>query len=186
MAQWGGNDPVDPVTFQKAMIFVDGTNLFHRLADVKLQLTGSARLADVLGSRLRGRQLVRRCMYTTEPTLEKAKRVHGQNVADGFRLVFGDSIPKGDGNIAEKGVDALLVADLIYHAASRNCGYALVVTADTDFVHGLRRVEDFGCRTGVLGVCCEIPPRLSQAADDIFVLSEQELLASGLAKKLPG
>ena len=125
-------------------------------------------------------------MYTTEQTLARLRTDHGDNVADRFRLVFGDAISTAHGNIKEKGVDALLVADLIYHAAARNCGYALVVTADTDFAHGLRRVEDFGCRTGVLGICCEVPPRLSQAADDVFVLSEQELLTSGLAKKLPG
>ncbi len=185
MPQWGGGQPIDPVTFQRAMVFVDGTNLFYRLACAKLRWTGAVPLSNVFRSMLRGRQVVRRYLYTTEQTLAIGRATHGDAVAAGFRIVLGDGIPTADGNIREKGVDALLVADLVYHAAAKNYDYALLVTTDTDFVHGLRRVEDFGCRTGVLGVCCDVPLRLSETADDAFVLPEEKLLTSGLAQKLP-
>ena len=157
--------------------------LFHRLAGAKLRLSGPVSFAGILRSRLRDRQVVRRYMYTIKETLEVATAIHGPNLTDGFRVVLGTGVPTKDGGIREKGVDALLVADLVYHAAVKNYDYALIVTADTDFVHGLRRVEDFGCRTGVLGVCCEVPLRLREAADETLVLSEHELFESGAVTK---
>ncbi len=133
---------------QRVMVFIDGTNLFYRLNDVRLNLTES--LAGIVTYYCEWRQIVRIYLYTVEQHLARAKQFHGKLITDDLRVVFGDGVPTKDGNIREKGVDALLVADLVYHAAVRNCNYALIVSADTDFVHAIRRVEDFGCRTGLL------------------------------------
>jgi uncharacterized LabA/DUF88 family protein len=116
-----------------------------------------------------------------EQHLEKAKAFHGEGFLDGIRVVLGEGVATSDGNVKEKGVDALLVADLIYHAASRNFEYALVVTVDTDFVYALRRAEDFGCRTGVLAICAKAPQRLRAACDECFEVSAEQMLADGLA-----
>ncbi|MGH8727043.1 MAG: NYN domain-containing protein [Burkholderiales bacterium] len=74
----------------------------------------------------------------------------------------------------EKGVDALLVADMVYHAAAKNYDYALLISVDADFAHPLRRVEDFGCRTGVVAVCCELPDLLNQIADHTYLAHKDE------------
>jgi uncharacterized LabA/DUF88 family protein len=131
-----------------------------------------------------GRQIMRMYFYTVQQHLATAKAVHGADCFEGLRLVMGEGIVKADGNIKEKGVDALLVADLIYHSATRNCDYALVVTVDTDFVHALRRVEDFGCGTGVLGVCSQVPERLRNSSDEYFELTGDEMLRDGLARRI--
>jgi hypothetical protein len=34
---------------------------------------------------------------------------------------------------------------------------------DTDFVQAIRRVEDFGCRTSVIGICSDVPERLIES-----------------------
>src|SRR5438128_1052740 len=132
-----------PRRFQKAAVFVDGTNLFYRLEGAKLSLTQN--LMHIFHQFIAGRQLHRIYLYTTEPHLDRAKGFHGKNITENIRIVLGDAIPTKDGNVKEKGVDALLVADLVYHAAVKNFDYALVVSTDTDFVQALRRVEDFGC-----------------------------------------
>ena len=128
------------------------------------------------------RQIVRVYLYTSRPHYEKAVALHGDTFVNGVRVVLGDAIPTGGGNFKEKGVDALLVADLVYHAASKNCEYAMVVSADQDFARALQRVEDFGCRTSVLSFCSDVPPKLQQAADDIFLLDTQLLLQEGFAE----
>ncbi|MDJ0733729.1 MAG: NYN domain-containing protein [Nostocaceae cyanobacterium] len=177
--------PIPPVQFQKAMIFIDGTNLFHRLDGVKLQL--KEKLSNIVESFVENRQVVRVYMYTSKPYLQHAKEKHGDLISDGLRVVQGDAVPKKDkdgnydGNYKEKGVDALLVADLVYHAAVKNYDYALLVSTDTDFVQALKRVEDFGCRTGVLGLCCDIPDRLKEACDDTAILSKSDILTKGWA-----
>lgn len=169
-----GGGRANPIHFERAMVFIDGTNLFQRLAAAKLRVP---RFAAFLPYFLGGRQLIRAYLYSIEQTVAKAKAIHGDTCFEGVRVVLGEGIPKADGNIKEKGVDALLVADLVYHAATRNYDYALVVSHDTDFVQGLRRVEDFGCRTAVLGLGGGLPTRLKEASDFSFE-PELELLIS--------
>lgn len=105
--------------------------------------------------------------------------MHGDNWTQGLRVVLGEAVPQQDGNVKEKMVDALLVADLVYHAASKNYEYALLVSADTDFLRALTRVEDFGCRTGVLAICCELPQRLRDACDNWIILDADEMIRHG-------
>jgi len=95
--------------------------------------------------------------------------------------VLGHGIPTPDGNIKEKAVDALLVTDLVYHAAARNYDYAVLVSTDTDFVHAIRRVEDFGCRTAVVGICSDIPERLIRHSDQHHTISRERLINANLA-----
>jgi uncharacterized LabA/DUF88 family protein len=170
------------IEFQKAMVFVDGTNLFNRLESAKLRLT--INLVELTKLYLADRQLVRTYLYTVDQNLNKAKSVHGELVTKGVRVVLGDGIPTSDGNIKEKGVDALLVADLVYHAAVKNFDFALVVTLDTDFVHAIKRASDFGCRIGVLAICAQIPERLRTVADETIELSIEDMIRSDWAKRI--
>ncbi len=163
-----------PIEFQKAMVFIDGTNLFYRLEGNKLNL--NTNLVQIFNNFINGRQLIRTYLYTIEQHFDKAKNFHGDYISNGVRTVYGEGVPTKDGNIKEKGVDALLVADLVYHAAVKNYDYALLVSTDTDFVQALRRVEDFGCRTGVLSICSEIPERLRNASDDTYTLTAHEII----------
>lgn len=168
------------INFQRAMVFIDGTNLFHRLAAQKLRLKALANLGVHFAQ---GRQVVRTYLYSSPPHLEKAKVFHGEAAFAGIRCVLGDAIPTGDGNVKEKGVDALLVADLVYHAAAKNYDYAILVSADGDFARSLKRVEDFGCRTAVISVCGSPPALLRDAADDLFEATEQVLVSNGWAER---
>jgi len=84
------------------------------------------------------RQIKRICLYTIEQHFIKAKAVHGESFCDGIKVIYGDGIPIKDGNVKEKGVDALLAADLVFHAAMKNCDYVLLVSSDTDAVYSFR------------------------------------------------
>jgi uncharacterized LabA/DUF88 family protein len=163
----------------RAMVFVDGTNLFHRLSAARLRLTKGAlhsMFSQCIGSRA---ELIRICLYTSKPHWDKAVSTHENEFATQVRTVLGDAIPKGDGNFKEKGVDAMLVADLVYHAATRNITRAVLVSVDTDFTHAISRVEDFGCNTIVVGVCAEVPTRLREATDQVRELDEGRVRTTG-------
>ena len=136
------------------------------------------RVAEMLNG---PRRTLRAYAYTSDPEFKKAQAQHDVGFADGIRLVFGDAVATGDGNFREKGVDALLVADLVYHAAAKNFDFAVVVSADTDFVQALRRVEDFGCRTAVISVCVPLPQRLVDAADQSLSIETAFLLERKMA-----
>ncbi len=171
--------PHPPKAFERAMAFVDGTNLFHRLSEKRLVVP---KLLPILETACSGRELIRAYVYTTAKHRATAMSNHGGSFLGECRVVLGDEIPTKDGNVKEKGVDALLVADLVYHAAAKNCVYAVVLTHDSDFRHALRRVEDFGCRTGLVAVGCEAPERLQAASDDYCFVSAHRLVSLGFAK----
>jgi uncharacterized LabA/DUF88 family protein len=163
------------------MVFIDGTNLLYRLKANKLRLQARM-LQHMCSSVIGGRQVTRTYVYTTEPHWQRAKTDHEADFDAGTRVVFGEAVPLGDGNHKEKGVDAMLVADLVYHAATRNLDFAVLVSVDADFAQALRRVEDFGCKTAVVAVCAEAPPSLARATDHVFTLTEDDLITRKLAK----
>jgi uncharacterized LabA/DUF88 family protein len=173
----GINNPttVDFMKAQRAMIFIDGTNLLYRLEGARLLVPRLSSIFSGFSFVAGGRQITRIYFYTIQEHADKARERHGPTFFDGIRVVLGHGIPTKDGNIKEKAVDALLVADLVYHAASRNYDYAVLVSTDTDFVHAIRRVEDFGCRSAVLGLCSDVPERLQSHCDEFFVISAEDI-----------
>jgi uncharacterized LabA/DUF88 family protein len=170
--------PAQPIQFNRAMIFIDGTNLIYRLEAMKLRLQSFFAMCRQLHGR---RQLIRIYFYTTQPHVDRAKLQHGENCFDLIRLVLGQAVPTSDGNFKEKGVDALLVADLVYHAAVRNFDHAILVSTDADFAQALRRVEDFGCRSTLVTVGVPAPPLLKGIADETIELTRERLINSSVA-----
>ena len=170
-----------PIAFQRAMVFIDGTNLFYRLRAERLKIIGNL-IENLLKPLVFSpRQLVRAYLYTSQPHLDEARKRHDQVAFDNLRIVLGDAVLDGKGNYKEKGVDALLVADMIYHAAMKNYDSMFLISTDTDFVHAIERVEDFGCRTSVTSICAPLPERLKSAADIPRELMRDQLIQSGVA-----
>jgi uncharacterized LabA/DUF88 family protein len=170
--------PLPPVSFERAMVFIDGSNIFPDIRESKLKIPSFYKLgAMTVGSR----QLARVYVYTSQVKLEAAKQLHGEDCFSGCRVVLGDSVPLPNGSHREKGVDALLVADLVYHAAMKNFQYAVLISNDSDFAVALKRVEDFGCRTGLVSVIKKATQRLIEACDDFVFFTSSELCAKGIA-----
>ena len=167
-----------PLAFEKAMAFIDGSNLFPRLREAKLKVSSFNNIAR---QACRGRNLHRVYLYTCKEKLDKAIEEHGNEAFNECRIILGESVKLANGGHREKGVDALLVADLVYHAASRNCQFAVVLSNDLDFSVALKRVEDFGCRTGVLSLIDKAPEKLIRSCDDYVYLSAEQMITSNLA-----
>jgi len=59
------------------------------------------------------------------------------------------------------------------------------VSVDTDFEFAIKRVEDFGCRTSVLGVFADVPERLRNACDQTMQVKRKEMIRQNLATEAP-
>src|SRR5436309_2880833 len=164
-----------PKDLQRAMAFVDGTNLFKCFEHYKLVLNRLNTIAIHLSD---NRQLQCTYIYTSQPTLDQFKEIHGPHVLDDCRVVLGDTIPEKNDKFREKGVDALLVADLIYHGAAKNYDYAILISNDTDFRYAIKRAEDFGCRTCLGAVITEPPQRLRESCDEYKYLTREWLITN--------
>lgn len=141
------------------------------MSDYKLLLTfeeGSVRQVDL-------------ATHLDEPVFEPLKEmsyfktVYLNSDLDTIVWNNGAGVPTS-GEPKEKGVDALLVADLIYHAAQKNMDYAQLVAIDLDFVFAIRRVEDFGCRSAVLAFGQEAPEGLRKSSYDYRFIGKDELV----------
>lgn len=165
--------PYPPQAFEKAIVFIDGSNLLNRLHDEKIKINDFYKIAVTACG---ARQVLRVYFYTSEDKLSKAKEVHGVNAFDNCRVVLGHSVLRGNGAIKEKGVDALLVADLVYHAATKNCQYAVIFSNDTDFVFAIKRVEDFGCKTAIVSTFQSASDRLVNACDDYYHITKDSII----------
>jgi uncharacterized LabA/DUF88 family protein len=157
----------------KAMIFVDGTRLFSRLRAEKIKIPN---LKASFTGYMDFNKIFRTYVYTTPPYLEQATEEHGEAFLLGSTVILGDAVVKRDGNTKEKGVDALLVADLIFHAASKNLDFAILVSVDEGFTYAIDRAKDFGCRTGIIGFCSAIPKRLVEVCDFTELIKTEDLL----------
>jgi uncharacterized LabA/DUF88 family protein len=167
----------------RAMVFIDGTNFFHRLMATRTKLHSG--IYDFIFSQVLAHTAPHRIyLYSTKPQVERAVGLHGDRLLRHVRVVYGDSVLKADGNAKEKGVDALLVADLIYHAAAKNYDVAYLVSTDSDFAHALRRVEDFGARTMLVSFGATPPELLRDAADRYLILDPDQLLRIDVVKRL--
>ncbi len=162
------------------MVFMDGSNIFPDVADKELVVPSFHKIAAAI---IHPRMLTRAYIYTTERKADDARKVHGASCFDGCRLVYGHVSTRANGSETEKGVDTLLASDLIYHAAMKNIKYAVVVSNDTDFVWPLKRVEDFGCGTGVLSLIKKGNDVLQNACDVYTFWDVDQLIQNGLAER---
>jgi uncharacterized LabA/DUF88 family protein len=166
--------PLPPESFYRSMVFVDGTSLFYRFEAMKLCVNSFYQLFNtLLGGRYNPR-IMRIYWYTIEEKYDRLLKIHGANCLDKVRVVFGKGVPTS-GEPKEKGVDSLLVADLVYHAAQKNMDYAQLVAIDLDFVFAIRRVEDFGCRTAVIAFGDQAPTELQSSCDNYRFIAKDYL-----------
>ena len=85
--------PLPPQSFERSMIFVDGTNLFYRFEEMKLLVSSFYQLfLHLLGGR--GRPSIRRiCWYTIEEKYQRTLKIHGDSCLDRIRVIHGTGVP---------------------------------------------------------------------------------------------
>ena len=160
-----------PFPDRAVYVFIDGTNLLSELATLRLKLPDLGATISLSDER---HYIHKIFLYTTEEKQKKAIENHGDLFFNDIRVILGLTVGAGT-NTREKGVDAQLVADMIFHAASRNAQHILLVANDADFSFALRRVEDFGCTTEVLWFGKNPCTNLLKSADSVRFLSVDDL-----------
>jgi uncharacterized LabA/DUF88 family protein len=157
----------------KTVVFVDGTNLFCQLHDLRLRVPQFKRIWE---GYVGPRRLVWSFLYTTKEKVEKHQAIHGPEMLQDIHPFYGYEVTRADGRRSEKAVDEHLVADLIYHAARGNLDHAILVAVDGDYSHAVSRVRDFGCTTAVLAVGKDAPAQLREACDQYKLRTKSDLV----------
>ena len=179
--------PIPPQAYQKIMVFVDGSNLFHRFKEI--QCNPVPLITIVQYSLFKLKEYYRRAspmlwgvsVYTVKNKYDELLKTHGDDFFKDTPVVFGHEV-KHSGTKTEKGVDAQLVADIIYHSARRNCEQIMLIANDADYCYALRRVRDFGCKTSLVALIQEPTDYLKGACDEYLFIWEA-IFANELKRK---
>src|SRR5690242_16780797 len=96
-----------PEAFLKTVVFVDGTNLFCQLHDLRVKVP---RFKKIWERYVGPRRLVWSFFYSTREKVEKHQIVHGPEMLQGIHPFYGYEVTRADGTKSEKAVDERLVA----------------------------------------------------------------------------
>lgn len=116
-----------------------------------------------LAHKLSGAELLRVYWYdgtSTGPTAQHLSLAHLDNVK--MRLGFVNSVGE------QKGVDSLIVTDMIALARNRAMSDAVLLSGDEDLRVGVQQAQEFGVRVHLLGI------RPSRGSQSLFLLQEAD------------
>ncbi len=119
-----------PQPFEKVMIFIDGSNLFHRLRKLGIRID-YGKLRDCL---VGGRNLIHAFYFCSLPPGPKQTQVDflAKLRSLGFEVKTYPLRQRGE-TLIEKGVDVALATEVLVQAFQRNFDVGVLVTGDEDF-----------------------------------------------------
>jgi uncharacterized LabA/DUF88 family protein len=116
--------------FEKVMIFIDGSNLFHRLRLLRIRID-YGELRDCL---VAGRNLIQELYFCSLPPDPKQNQLDflAKLRSKGFEVRAFPLRRRGE-VLVEKGVDIALATEVLVQAFQRNFDVGILVTGDEDF-----------------------------------------------------
>ncbi len=166
-----------PETTERVTIFIDGSNLYHVLA----QNCGRYDLVfDKFGNKLAdGRRLVRTYYYnirqdaTFNPSAaaEQEKFLSALFDIPYFEVRLGVHRRHGD-QMVEKGVDVMMATDIVVGAFRDTYDTAIVVSGDGDFYPAMQVAKDLGKHIEVVAFDSNLSPEAKRVADSATLLKK--------------
>jgi len=172
---------------KRVVVFLDGSNFYHRLRDNELdlkQLLGFnyKRLAEWLAG---GRTIVH-CIYyvglvrkengnsKSEELVRNQQKLfanlknQGWEIKTGFMMVH-------DKDYKEKGVDVKLAVDILDMAYQNKYDTAIIVSSDTDLIPGIERAKELGKKIEYVGFSHKPSLAIQRYASLTRLLGKNEL-----------
>jgi len=146
---------------KRVAVYIDGSNLYHKLKDLKVQNTINFRYFDLCKKLARDREIVS-CRYYVGAIRAKENDKKGQSLranqlklfnsltAQGLIIKKGNFLYNG-GGFHEKGVDVKLAVDLLVGAYDDIWDTALVISSDSDLNPAIKKVKHLGKEVEYIG-----------------------------------
>ena len=148
-------------------VFAQGSSLLagRKLprAEVSLAHNAAVKAFGDFAAKISGAPLLRVYWYdgtSTGPTAQHLTLAHLQDVK--VRLGFVNSVGE------QKGVDSLIVTDMITLARNRAISDAVLVSGDEDLRVGVQQAHEFGVRVHLIGI------KPSRGSQSLFLLQEAD------------
>jgi len=158
-------------TQNRVMVFVDGPNLFWSMRRINLRIDFYKLVSQLVGDRF----LVRPYYYSSisVPPTERQIKFHQALKYQGFAVVakpLKSKKFKQQNIFIEKGVDVVLVTDLLVAAFRDLYDTAILVSGDDDYASVLDEVKRLGKAVEVAAFSFAIGNKLRAVADKLIAL----------------
>lgn len=147
--------------FAQGSVLLAGRKL--QRGEIALDHGAAVRAFATFAERLTGTRLLRVYWYdgtSTGPTAQHLALAHLDDVK--IRLGFVNSVGE------QKGVDSLIVTDMITLARNRSVSDAVLVSGDEDLRVGVQQAQEFGVRVHLVGI------KPSRGSQSLFLLQEAD------------
>jgi uncharacterized LabA/DUF88 family protein len=139
---------------QKVAIFIDGSNLYHKLKDLRIKNTTEFDYFGFCKSLVNDRDAICHKYYVgvvradqddKEAQLMRSgqQKVFQHLINQGFIIERG-YLMKSGGKFHEKGVDVKIAVDMVIGAYENNYDVAILVSSDTDLIPAIKQVRRLG------------------------------------------
>ena len=166
-----------PESTERVMIFIDGSNLYHVLA----QNCGRYDLVfDKFTAKLGdGRPVVRTYYYNIrqDPTFNPSAAAEQEKFLTAlfetpyFEVRLGVHRRHGD-QMVEKGVDVMMATDIVVGAFRDIYDTAIIVSGDGDFYPAMQAAKDLGKHVEVVAFDSNLSPEAKRVADSATLLKK--------------
>jgi len=163
-------------------IFIDGSNLYHSLQDLKVNKIDFKKLVNMLN---KGRLLVSVFYYNAplDISVDAKKYWDQQKFFDALRRIPGFNVilarlrkhKREDGTFKfeVKGDDIYLAVDLVSGAYENLYDTALIVSGDEDFVPAIRKVQKLGKKVENIYFCTTSSSYLKKTCNTSFCIDQK-------------
>lgn len=148
--------------FAQGSILLSGARKLPR-GEILLDHAAVATFFEELAERISGEKLLRIYWYdgtAIGPTAQHNTLAYLDNVK--VRLGFVNSAGQ------QKGVDSLIVTDMITLARNRSMDHALLLSGDEDLRVGVQQAQEFGVRVHLVGI------KPSRGSQSVFLMQEAD------------
>lgn len=173
------------MTTKKSIIFIDGSNFYFKLKDLKLhyllnfdflgfskKLSGNNKLVKVVyyvgKIRTDGTDKTQ-IMFNNQRKLFSHLRKHKVQYSLGYLLKSGEKYH-------EKGVDVNIAVDILMAAYENLCDHIILISSDTDLLPAIRKAKDKGKTVEYIGFSHQ--PSVAMVANSSIsrLLTKEDLL----------
>lgn len=174
---------------QRVAVFIDGSNLYHKLKDLNLKNSTYFQYGKLAQFLVRNDILVTKRYYIgvvrAKGGDEKAKQLqrnqmklfnHLGSKQEGFVVERG-YLMKSDGVFHEKGVDVKIAVDLLVGAYEDTYDRVVLISSDTDLIPVIEKVKSLGKKVEYIGFSHKPSYGLIKSTSETRLLTKEEIFA---------
>lgn len=164
--------------FDKVMIFIDGSNIYRSCKELNVKMS----YEKFLSLLRKDRNIIRIYYYSGIKSKQQAEEkffkmlkhlgVEIKTKLLKIRFVTCQSCGKKAKTFVEKGIDASLSTDLLWHAFQKSYDTGIVVSADADYIPPIERVRDLGRRIELWAFKHTLGSELKDKADNVNYIDD--------------